>query len=155
MVSTLHAGHFELKSPDLARSMIPPAFTCDGIDVSPSLYWRGVPHGTKSFAFIMTDPDASVGTWTHWIVYNIPSNVRTLSRDLRQLPGGAKEGENSAKDFAYDGPCPPLGVHHYVLALYALNIKLHLPAEVQRRMLKQAMRRHLLGEAEMVRSYRH
>lgn len=90
----------------------------------------------------MADPDA-------WIVYNIPSNVRTLPRDLRQLPGGAKEGENSTKDFAYDGPCPLLGVHHYVLALHALNIKLHLPVGVQR----QAMRRHFLGEAEMVWSY--
>jgi len=97
-----------LKSKDFEdNSNIPSEFTCDGRDVSPQLSWEDVPAETKSFALSVTDPDAPMGTWIHWLVHDIPKDVRTIAQG--GLPEGAKQVENDFRMKEYGGPCPPSG----------------------------------------------
>ena len=103
---------------------IPTQFTCDDKDISPALHWQDAPEGTKSFAMIFDDPDAPMGTWDHWLLFNIPANVTELAEDISQLPPGTKEGMNSWGRTGYGGPCPPDREHRYFLKLYALDIAL-------------------------------
>ncbi|MHA1300058.1 MAG: YbhB/YbcL family Raf kinase inhibitor-like protein [Candidatus Helarchaeota archaeon] len=101
------------------EEMIPPKFTCDGDDISPQLEWTDVPGGIKSFALTCVDPDAPGGDWVHWIVINIPPDVREIPQ------GGPVPGELVKNDFGrdfYGGPCPPSGVHRYYFTLSALKV---------------------------------
>src|SRR5713101_5052914 len=75
-----------------AEGTIPKKFTCDGPDVSPPLAWSGAPPGTQSFALIMDDPDAPVGTWVHWVLYHVSANMTELPEGVEkqgQLARGA------------------------------------------------------------------
>ena len=106
---------------------IPGKHTCDGEDLSPALAWSAPPEGTQSFALIMDDPDAPVGTWVHWVLYNLPANARSLAEGIlpdETLPDGSLPGKNSWKIIGYGGPCPPSGTHRYFFKLYALDSKL-------------------------------
>ena len=106
---------FELSSPAFAQGdPIPEKYTCKGDDVSPPLTWSSPPAGTQSLALIMDDPDAPVGTWVHWVLFNIPAEQRILEEDA---PGAISAGINSWKRAAYGGPCPPLGTHRYFFKL--------------------------------------
>src|SRR3990172_1394246 len=92
--------------------MIPKKYTCDGEDISPPLTWSDVPDGTKSFALISDDPDAPVGIWVHWVIYNIPGNVTQLPEHVRtgkKLHDGTLQGINDFPKIGYGGPCPPSG----------------------------------------------
>jgi Raf kinase inhibitor-like YbhB/YbcL family protein len=97
-------------------------FTCDGDDLSPHLAWKDVPDGTKSFALIVDDPDAPMGTWVHWLVADIPANVREIPRGT--VPRGAVQVKNDFGRLPYGGPCPPGGTHRYFFKLYALNTRI-------------------------------
>lgn len=111
----------ELLSKDFNNEgLIPFEFTCDGKNISPQLSWKNVPTKTKSFALIADDPDAP-GGWIHWLVYDIPNNVRTIEQN--SLPTGAKQAENDFSKKAYGGPCPPTGTHRYFFRLYALDVE--------------------------------
>ena len=108
---------------------IPSKYTCDGENISPELNWSDFPDGTKSFALIAYDPDAPMGTWVHWVIYDIPSNVNSLPEGVpsdEKLSFGAVHGINDFKDTGYGGPCPPKGVHRYFFKLYALDKMLNL-----------------------------
>jgi len=110
----------KLKSKDFEEnSNIPSEFTCDGKDISPQLSWEDAPAGTKSFALSVTDPDAPGGTWIHWLVHDIPKDVRSIDRG--SLPKGAKQVENDFGNKDYGGPCPPSGTHRYIFTIYALD----------------------------------
>ena len=110
----------KLKSEDFEdNNSIPSEFTCDGRDISPQLLWEEVPPETRSFALSVTDPDAPGGTWIHWLVHNIPRDVRSIERS--SLPKGAKEVENDFGKEEYGGPCPPYGTHRYIFTIYALD----------------------------------
>mgnify|MGYP001025375328 CR=1 FL=1 len=110
----------KLKSKDFKdNSNIPSEFTCDGRDISPQLSWEDVPDKTKSFALSVTDPDAPGGTWIHWLVHDIPKEVRSI--DQGSLPKGAKQVENDWGRREYGGPSPPSGTHRYIFTLYALD----------------------------------
>src|SRR5215472_7865388 len=61
---------------------IPKNYSCDGADTSPALSWSGAPAGVQSFALIADDPDAPVGTWTHWIIWNIPPHSTGLPKSV-------------------------------------------------------------------------
>ena len=112
----------KLKSKDFKdNSNIPSEFTCDGKDVSPQLSWEEVPDKTKSFALSVTDPDAPGRTWIHWLVHDIPKDVRSIEQG--GLPKGAKQVENDFGIKEYGGPCPPSGTHRYIFTLYALGIE--------------------------------
>src|SRR6266704_1709365 len=89
---------------------IPAKYTCDGNNVSPSLRWNGVPSGAKSLTLIADDPDAPMGTWVHWVLYDLPASTSELTEDVPKtqfIPGGAKQGLNDFKHLGYGGPCPP------------------------------------------------
>jgi len=110
----------KLKSKDFGdKTNIPSEFTCDGRDIPPQLSWEDVPNQTKSFALSVTDPDAPGGTWIHWLVHDIPKDVRSIEKG--GLPKVAKQVENDWGKREYGGPCPPSGTHRYIFILYALN----------------------------------
>lgn len=97
---------------------IPALHTCDGANVSPHLEWSEVPAGTKSFALSCFDPDSPSGNFCHWLVVNIPTEIRELSQGART---GGDELKNDFGGRGYGGPCPMKGTHHYVFTLFALN----------------------------------
>ena len=147
---------FVLQSSAFARNGdIPEEYTCDGRDVSPPLRWENVPKETKSFALLCEDPDAVGGkVWVHWVLFNIPANVRDLSADVQASSIGAVEGTTSWRATKYGGPCPPLKKHRYVFTVYALNVpKLQLTTAVKRSALKRAMKEHTLGKAVLIGRY--
>jgi len=143
---------FTLTSPAFAAGKpIPPRFTADGADVSPPLTIGDPPPGTASFALIMDDPDAPMGTWVHWVVWNIPAATREIPEG--RLPSGAVEGRNSWHRTGYGGPAPPSGTHRYFFKLYALDITLDLPAATGKAELLRAMEGHVLAKAELMGTY--
>lgn len=139
------------------QTMIPPRYTCEGEDVSPALSWTEPPAGTKSFALIHDDPDAPVGTWVHWVTYNLPPTSRGLEEDIpktAQLPDGAVQGLNDFRRLGYGGPCPPPGpAHRYVFRLYALDTTLTLPPKATKAQVEGAMKGHVLSQAQLVGLY--
>jgi Raf kinase inhibitor-like YbhB/YbcL family protein len=138
---------------------IPYLYTCEGDDISPPLAWSGAPVDTRSFALICDDPDAPRGTWVHWVLYNLPGQSVELAQavpTLPELPSGARQGRNSAKDVAYAGPCPPPGApHRYFFRLYALDIMLSLPSGATRTELEQAMDQHIQAQGTLMGTYQH
>jgi Raf kinase inhibitor-like YbhB/YbcL family protein len=129
---------------------IPIKFTCDGEDISPDLDWFGIPEGTKSLTLIMDDPDAPVGTWVHWVLYNIPSDMPGLQEGMS---GVGVDGTNSWGRTGYGGPCPPGGTHRYFFKLYALDTLLDLDPESNKESVLEAIEGHILGEAVLMGTY--
>jgi Raf kinase inhibitor-like YbhB/YbcL family protein len=136
---------------------IPKKFTCDGADVSPELSWIDPPSGTQSFALIADDPDAPVGTWTHWVLFDLPAVVTSLAEAVNkidELPGGERQGRNDFRKIGYSGPCPPPGKpHRYFFKIYALNAKLDLKPGASRQELEQGMKSLVLAQAEWMGKY--
>lgn len=140
-----------------ANGMIPKKYTCDGEDISPPLSWSGVPEGTKSLALISDDPDAPMGTWVHWVIYNIPPTEKGLQEAFptdEKLSNGTLQGITDFKRIGYGGPCPPSGVHRYFFKLYALDTKLSLDAAVTKKQLLDAMQGHILAQGELMGKYK-
>lgn len=148
----------EIKSPAFKEGeLIPSKYTCDGPDISPPLEWSDAPAGTRSFALISDDPDAPVGTWVHWVIFNIPANVNKLDEDVPKkdvLSNGARQGRNDFGRIGYGGPCPPGGTHRYYFKLYALDKELDLKAGSTKRDLLKAMEGHVLAEAYLMGKYK-
>jgi len=137
---------------------IPAQHTCDSADTSPPLEWSGAPAGTKSFALIVDDPDAPDPkapkmTYVHWVMYDIPPSVTTLAAGTKKAPSGARDGTNDWKKTGYGGPCPPIGRHRYFFKLYALDALLGDLATPTKAKLEQAMRNHVLEQAELIGTY--
>jgi Raf kinase inhibitor-like YbhB/YbcL family protein len=136
--------------------MIPPVYTCDGADISPAFAWSGVPGGVKSFALVCDDPDAPVGDWVHWVLYNIPPKVNVLSEKTAAtdtLPGGTRQGINDFRKTGYGGPCPPRGVHRYYFRLYALDTLLPPAGNMTKKKLLVAMKGHVIAGAVLMGRY--
>ncbi|MDY0019343.1 MAG: YbhB/YbcL family Raf kinase inhibitor-like protein [Anaerolineae bacterium] len=135
---------------------IPHVHSCDGQDSSPPLSWGEPPAGTRSFALIMDDPDAPVGVWVHWVLYNLPATCRELPGGVRPdpvLPDGSLHGHNSWRKLGYGGPCPPFGKHRYFFKLYALDAMLDLSTGATKAELLKAMESHILTETELMGTY--
>ena len=139
---------------------IPVKYTCDGADVSPELTWEGVPEGTRSLALICDDPDAPVGLWVHWVIYNIPPEATGLPEGVdkksARLTGkleGTRQGINSWGKIGYGGPCPPKGpAHRYFFKLYALDT--HIETDnLTKAQLEKAMEGHILAQAQIMGTY--
>lgn len=128
---------------------IPTPFTCDGQDVSPPLTLQDIPAGTVSLVLIMDDPDAPGGTWDHWVAYDIPPTT-DIPQGVRDL---GTAGRNSWGRTGYGGPCPPRGVHRYVLAVFALDTRLSLPAGADKPSVLEAIDGHVLAEARLLGRY--
>jgi Raf kinase inhibitor-like YbhB/YbcL family protein len=149
---------FEVQSPDFSSgASIPKQFTCDGADISPALAWNAPPGGTQSFALIADDPDAPVGTWVHWVLFDLPANARSLSQNIpkqEQLADGSRQGRNDFRKIGYGGPCPPPGKpHRYFFKLYALDTKLNLQPGATKKDVERAMQGHILAQAEWMGRY--
>jgi Raf kinase inhibitor-like YbhB/YbcL family protein len=128
---------------------IPSLHSCEGADVSPSLEWSGEPAGTRSFALVVDDPDAPSGTWTHWLLFDIPATVHTLAQGYKAGSLGVS-GENDFGKLGYGGPCPPKGhgTHRYFFTLYAVDVTtLGIKSSVTAAGLKRALAGHAVAEA--------
>jgi Raf kinase inhibitor-like YbhB/YbcL family protein len=132
------------------NQLIPTKYTCDGDDVNPPLTIEGIPEGTKTLVLIVDDPDAPMGTWDHWIVWNIPATTSKIAENT--VPG--TEGMNDSRRRSYGGPCPPSGTHRYFFKVYALDAKLDLSPTARKRDVEKAMQGHVLAEGELVGLYR-
>lgn len=138
-------------------TMIPKQFTCDGEDLSPPLSWSGLPTETATLALICDDPDAPVGTWDHWVLFNIPASATGLPVNVPSkatLDDGSVHGNNSWGRLGYGGPCPPGGTHRYFFKLYALDIALNLKTGVTKSQLVKAMEGHILDQGQLMGQYR-
>jgi Raf kinase inhibitor-like YbhB/YbcL family protein len=139
-----------------AGGKIPRAHGCEGGDTSPALAWDGVPPGAQSLALTVTDPDAPdpaapKTVWAHWVVYNLPPDLRALPQG-GALPAGAQVGKNDWGAPAYRGPCPPIGRHRYFFRVYALDrmLELKTPTRLE---LEAALRGHVLAQGELMGTY--
>jgi Raf kinase inhibitor-like YbhB/YbcL family protein len=149
----------ELKAPAFSHgSEIPRRFTCSGANVSPALNWSGVTPAAHSLALIADDPDAPAGTWTHWLIWNIPAHHTALLEGVpakETLESGKCQGTNDFHRIGYGGPCPPPGkAHRYFFRLYALDTALDLKAGAGRQELEHAMKKHILAQAEWMGTFR-
>ena len=137
---------------------IPAKYACTGRNISPALAWGEPPAGTQSFALIMDDPDAPMGTWVHWVLFNIPADLRGLQEDLPVTgknidPNAIFVGKNSSSNIGYDGPCPPSGTHRYYFKLYALDTTISLlPGATKEQVLKE-MEGHILAQGELMGTF--
>ncbi len=135
---------------------IPSRYTCDGKNVSPPLHWTGVPKTAKSIVLICDDPDAPMGTWVHWVCYDIPASVDSLAEGIPPADGLACGGKQGTTDFhkpGYGGPCPPGGTHRYFFKVYALDVMLTAPAGKTKLDIEKAMKGHVLDSGELVGTY--
>ena len=140
-----------------AEQPMPAALTCDGNNSSPDLQWQGIPEGTQSLALIIDDPDAPIGLFVHWVLYNMPPTLEGLPAGIGkdpQVPGIGTQGVNGFRRTGYDGPCPPRGnAHRYFFKLYALDTDLKLPEGLKAGALEKAMQGHILAEGQMYGTY--
>ncbi len=147
---------FTLKSVFANGERIPIKYTCDGEDISPPLTWEGQPEGVVSYVLIVEDPDAPMGTFTHWVMYNIPSKLTSLPEGVPKQ-GKTEVGLQGINDFrriGYGGPCPPPGKpHRYFFKLYALDSTLDLPPGARKRDVTKAMEGHVLAQAQLMGIY--
>lgn len=141
-----------ISSPDFEESeKIPEIFTCDGNDKAPDFLIGDVPDDAKSLSLIMEDPDGPIRAWTHWIIWNIPPETKTIIHGM--VPKVAVEGLTSSGNAGYHGPCPPDGEHRYYFHLYALDTMLDLPEDSDRHKLEQAMASHTLESTYLMGTY--
>ncbi len=133
------------------NELIPKRHTCDGENLSPELSWQNIPSGTKSLVLIVDDPDAPMGTFVHWVIYNLPADLSGLKEGVK---GVGVEGINDFRKSGYGGPCPPRGsTHRYFFKLYALDTTLNLAAGAKKAEVEKAMQGHILAQGELVGRY--
>jgi Raf kinase inhibitor-like YbhB/YbcL family protein len=149
--------------------MIPEKFTCDGADHSPPLAWSSVPDSARSLVLICDDPDAPRGTWSHWVAFNLPVQIKALKEAVPSEemipktamegspPAGenleARQGKNDFGKTGYGGPCPPSGTHRYFFRLFALNSKLQLDSSATRADVLKAIQGRIVAEGKLMGKY--
>jgi len=134
---------------------IPDRYACRGVNVSPPLEWEDV-SGTVKYAIICEDPDAPSGTWTHWLIFNLPSDTTFISEwimEREEIDNGTKQGFNDFGTIGYRGPCPPGGTHRYYYKVYALDTEIQLPAKITKDDLLKAMNGHIIDEGHLMGLY--
>jgi Raf kinase inhibitor-like YbhB/YbcL family protein len=150
-------GRMEITSSVFTEGgMIPAKYTCDGQNISPPLAWKDAPSGTKSFTLVCDDPDAPMGTWVHWVIYNIPPNIAKLDENVKpekECSNGMRQGSNSWPKIGYGGPCPPSGAHRYYFKLYALDSVLDIKPGAARELVLQVIKGHVLAETQLMGKY--
>jgi|SRR3989338_2058096 len=131
------------------NEIIPSKYTCDGSDINPPLKIDGLPEDTRSLALIVDDPDAPMGIWVHWVVWNIPAKTNI---EENSVPG--MEGLNDFKRQSYGGPCPPSGTHRYFFKVYALDTTLYLGTNSKKEEVEKAMEGRILAKGELIGLYK-
>ncbi len=149
---------FELVSTAFTEGQpIPPRHTGDGADVSPPLSWGDPPDGTAAFVMISDDPDAPVGTWVHWVLYDISPDVRQLPEGVPMddtVLGSARQGRTDFGTVGYGGPAPPPGrPHRYFFKLYAVDAETALSPGATKQQVLQAIEGHVLAQAQLMGTY--
>lgn len=150
MVFAIASGAFE------EGELIPKQYTCDSMNISPPLTFSGIPDSARSLALICDDPDAPMGTWVHWVLYNLPPDTAALPENIPgtdSLSGDIRQGISDFGRYGYGGPCPPGGTHRYYFKLYALDTLLDLEGKVSKSDLEEAMKGHILAEAQLIGKY--
>jgi Raf kinase inhibitor-like YbhB/YbcL family protein len=143
-------GNMKITSPDFKHNeLIPKKFSCEGEDASPCLVIESIPRQAKSLALVVDDPDAPMGTWVHWVVYDMPPASRI---EQNSIPG--KQGTNDFGRRNYGGPCPPSGTHRYFFKIFALDAVLDLKEGLSKKELEHSMQGHILEKAELVGLYK-
>jgi Raf kinase inhibitor-like YbhB/YbcL family protein len=138
-------------SSSLSAGMIPVDYTCDGSDKSPQIAWSAAPAGTRSFAILVDDPDAPSGTFTHFVAYNIPGDVRALAEGADPSTSGGQVANNDFDRPGYSGPCPPKReLHHYHFRVFALNATIDVKPGARRGAVEEAMSGHVLAQGVLV-----
>lgn len=136
---------------------IPVQYTGEGKDISPPLQWTNIPANAKSLVLISDDPDAPMGTWVHWVVYDLPAETAGLAEGVPKTPelaNGAKQGVNDFKRIGYNGPMPPPGKpHRYFFKLYALDCRLGLNPGATKAQVEKAMQGHILAQGQLMGTY--
>jgi Raf kinase inhibitor-like YbhB/YbcL family protein len=130
---------------------IPSKYTCNGSDISPPLAITDTLKDAVSLALIIDDPDAPMGTWVHWIVWNIDPKTTEIAEG--SAPSGAVEGKTDFGRSGYGGPCPPSGTHRYFFKLYALDTELDLDPSSEKKDLEKAMKEHIIDQTEIIGTY--
>ena len=158
VIQDVHGGErtmnkLQITSPAFPHNgMIPSKFTCDGANVSPPLSIANIPEKTMSLALIVDDPDAPVGTWVHWVVWNIADGTKEIPE--ASVSPGAIQGTNDFGKQGYGGPCPPSGTHRYFFKLYALDAPLVLKSGSTKAQIEEAMKGHVRDQTELIGLYR-
>lgn len=152
MAFTLRSTAFHYGDP------IPVQYTCMGDDLSPGFSWSGAPGEARTLALIADDPDAPGGTWTHWVLWNVPLQPALLAEGLpahAELDSGARQGKNDFGRIGYGGPCPPPGkTHRYFFMAFALDTRLEVKAGATRRELEAALKRHVVAHSDWMGTFR-
>lgn len=148
-------GNMKLTSVFEHNEKIPAKYTCDGENISPELNISEVPQNTKNLVLIVDDPDAPMGTYTHWLLYNIPSDTTKITPDSVSglLSKGALQGVNDFGTNDYGGPCPPFGVHRYFFKLFAIDSDLDIIPNATKSEIQSAIREHILEKTELIGLY--
>lgn len=140
--------------------LIPSEHTCDGKNQSPPLSWSNVPPDARSLVLLCDDPDASLKTWSHWVVFDLSPELPGLSAGIAAADslklgdrGSARQGKNDFGEVGYGGPCPPSGTHRYFFRIYALDAKLNLQPGADRSQVLRAMEGHVIAEGSLVGKY--
>ncbi|MDP4283689.1 MAG: YbhB/YbcL family Raf kinase inhibitor-like protein [Bacteroidota bacterium] len=132
------------------NGMIPLKYTCDGSNINPPLNIENIPEEAKSLTLIVDDPDAPIGTWVHWVVWNIP-----VTHQIKENEIHGTEGLNDFQQHHYAGPCPPpSGTHRYFFKVYALNALLDLPSGTKKPQLEKAMSEYIIAFGELIGFYK-
>lgn len=157
LAERLHEMTMQIRSEAFGPSeMIPDRYTCKGEDISPPLEWVDAPEGTQSFALVCDDPDAPLGTWVHWVIFNLPADCRSLPEGVpneeHPVCGGV-QGTNSWGRIGYGGPCPPGGTHRYFFRFYALDSLLSLGGGASKARLLKSIEGRVLEECELMGRY--
>lgn len=139
-------------------TLIPQRYTCEGQNISPEFAWKDAPKETKSWAFVIHDPDASRRDgFAHWVLYNIPGDVATIEENVPAqravVPGLGMQGKNDSGKIGYTGPCPPSGVHRYFARVYALRQGLDLQPGATYEQVVAAMQGKIIEHAELMGRY--
>jgi len=140
--------------------VIPRKYTCEGQDINPEIIVNNIPEGAKTIAIICDDPDAPIGTFVHWVLWNRPVSGSSVTipegiKKVEKLPDGTMQGYNDFGKIGYNGPCPPRGhgVHHYHFKIYAVNTVLELKGKVTKKELEKALNGKILAQAEIIGLY--
>lgn len=131
--------------------LIPKQYSCDGDGINPPLQFFGIPSEAKSLALLVEDPDAPTGTWTHWLMWNIPPAVSQIAQN--SVPQGATQGQGSSGQNVFGAPCPPGGTHRYFFKLFALDGTLTIPSYSDAKAFGQAIDGHVISQAQLMGTY--
>lgn len=147
--NTINQGSLRLTSTAFEdSSAIPNTYTCKGQNINPPLDISGVPGSTKSLVLIVHDPDAPVGDFVHWLVWNITPDTTKIGEN--SVPASSVQGTTDFGNIGYGGPCPPSGTNRYFFELYSLDSQLGLSESTDMAGLRSAMAGHIIDNAKLI-----